>query len=58
MGKIERMESQIKALQDTVGALVTVVNMLIDDVFEPEFVKKIDNLVSYGEKEADKGQSA
>ena len=50
MSEIERMEKRISALEDTVRALTSVVNMLIDDVFEPEFVKKIDNLVDYGKE--------
>lgn len=55
MDEKEMMKKRISALEDTVSALVSVVNMLIDDVFEPEFVKKIDNLVNYGEGKADKG---
>ena len=50
MTEIEGMKSRIQALEGTVSALVGVVNMLIEDVFEPEFVSKIDNLVDYGKE--------
>ena len=50
MNDIERMKRRISALEDTVTALVGVVNILIDDVFEPEFVRKIDNLCDYGKE--------
>lgn len=50
MTKIEEIEARLAQLEDRMDTCIVVLNKLIDDVFEPEFVKKTDKLVEYGEK--------
>ena len=50
MEKIEQLENRVSQLEDIVGALTVVVNTLLDDVYEPEFIEKVDKLARYGKE--------
>ena len=55
MSKIEEIEERLDALEKSMDAVIDVLNRLIEDVFEPEFVQKIDKLAKYEqEKESHK----
>lgn len=50
MERIEQLENRVAQLEDLVGALTTVVNKLLEDIYEPEFMEKIDKLARYGKE--------
>ena len=50
MGKVEELENRVAQLEDIVGALTVVVNTLMEDVYEPEFIEKVDKLARYGKE--------
>ena len=50
MGKVEQLENRVAQLEDIVGALTVVTNKLLEDVYEPEFMEKIDKLAIYGKE--------
>jgi len=44
MAKVQELEERIAALEGVVEALAVVINKIMEDVYEPEFVQKIDML--------------
>lgn len=44
MGKIEEMESRIGQLEEMMDATIVLLNKLIDDFYEPGYVKKLDRM--------------
>lgn len=46
MDRIDELEARVFRLESAVMAVVDVVNKLIEDMFEPEFVQKIDKLAA------------
>ena len=45
------LEVRVRNLEERLDAVITVVNKLMEDIFEPEYLEKIDRLVDYGEGE-------
>ena len=48
MGELESLRQRIDTLEEKVDALLGVVNHLIETVYMPEFIEKIDKLVKNG----------
>ena len=50
MDEFSALEKRVSILEDTVEALSSVIRKLLNDMYEPEFVEKIDKLVNYGKE--------
>lgn len=50
MDKITSLEKRVGVLEEIVGSLTVVVNKLMEDIYEPEFMEKIDKLARYGKE--------
>ena len=52
MGKIDEIRMRMDRIEERLDAVICVVNKLIEDIYEPEFVQKIDRLAAYVEEGA------
>ena len=50
MDKVTSLEKRVEVLEEIVGSLTVVVNKLMEDIYEPEFMEKIDKLARYGKE--------
>ena len=55
MGRIDDIESRIHRLEEMVDALVVAVNKMMDDIYEPGFVSKLDNMAKVSCDEGPEG---
>lgn len=55
MDEVELLKKRVKLLEEEVDNLQVVVNHLLEVVYEPEFIKKIDKLANYGKTDKRKG---
>lgn len=46
----DEMESRVLLLEEKVGTVLGVLDSLLERVYGPEFMSKVDKLVSYGEE--------
>ena len=49
MTKIESLEKRVSELEEIVGAAVVVVNELVEKLYEPQFLNKIDKIAKLKE---------
>lgn len=52
--KYQELYERVTVLEEKVDAVIEVINHLMEVIYEPSYIKKIDKLVSYGKREADK----
>ena len=50
MNRLNDLERRVGELECALNAAIGVLNGLIEAIYEPEFVKKLDKLSEYGEK--------
>ena len=52
MGIIDEIRTRMDRIEERLDAVICVVNKLMEDIYEPEFVQKIDRLAAYVEEGA------
>lgn len=52
MGTIDEIRTRMDRIEERLDAVICVVNKLMEDIYEPEFVQKIDRLAAYVEEGA------
>lgn len=53
MGTIDDLKARVSALEEKMDVVIDLINDFIELVYEPQYVRKLDKLASYGKKEAD-----
>ena len=46
----DELEKRLDRLEKAFDALVDTVNKLMEDIYEPDFIAKLDKLAEYGQK--------
>lgn len=51
MGTIDELEARVAALEEKMDVVIDLINDFVELVYEPSYVRKLDKLARYGEKE-------
>lgn len=52
MNEYDVITARINTIEERLNAVIDLLNDLIELIYEPEYVRKLDRLAEYGEKEA------
>jgi len=52
MSDYESLKARIGLLEEKMDTVIDVINDFIELIYEPQYVRKLDKLARYGEKEA------
>lgn len=51
MGTIDELKARVAALEEKMDVVIDLINDFVELVYEPSYVRKLDKLARYGEKE-------
>lgn len=51
MAVIDDLEARVAALEEKMDVVIDLINDFVELVYEPSYVRKLDKLARYGEKE-------
>jgi len=51
MSTIDEIKARVDALEEKMSVVIDIINNFIELIYEPGYVKKLDKLAKYGEKE-------
>ena len=51
MGTIDELKARVTALEEKMDVVIDLINDFVELVYEPSYVRKLDKLARYGEKE-------